>query len=95
MALDEKNIKDIAHLARLKIEENEVAESLKDFSSILSMINEMQTVNTENIAPLSNPHEQTQKLRKDVVTESNDREKLLNLAPRATDGLFLVPRVID
>ena len=55
----------------------------------------MQTVNTENIAPLSNPHEQTQKLRKDVVTESNDREKLLNLAPKATDGLFLVPRVID
>jgi len=55
----------------------------------------MQTVNTENIVPLSNPHEQTQKLRKDVVTESNDREKLLNLAPRATDGLFLVPRVID
>ena len=95
MALDEKNIKDIAHLARLKIEENEVAESLADFSSILSMINEMQTVNTENIVPLSNTHEQTQKLRKDVVTESNDREKLLNLAPRATDGLFLVPRVID
>ena len=95
MALDEKNIKDIAHLARLKIEENEVAESLADFSSILSMINEMQTVNTENIVPLSNPHEQIQKLRKDVVTESNDREKLLNLAPRATDGLFLVPRVID
>ena len=95
MALDEKNIKDIAHLARLKIEENEVSESLADFSSILSMINEMQTVNTENIVPLSNPHEQTQKLRKDVVTESNDREKLLNLAPRATYGLFLVPRVID
>ena len=95
MALDEKNIKDIAHLARLKIEENEVAESLADFSSILSMINEMQTVNTENIVPLSNHHEQTKKLRKDVVTESNDREKLLNLAPRATDGLFLVPRVID
>ena len=95
MALDEKNIKDIAHLARLKIEENEVAESLADFSSILSMINEMQTVNTENIVPLSNPHEQTKKLRKDVVTESNDREKLLNLAPRATDGLFLVTRVID
>ena len=44
MALNEKNIKDIAHLARLKIEENEVAESLTDFSSILSMINEMQTV---------------------------------------------------
>ena len=95
MQLDEKNLKDIAHLARLKIEENEVAESLADFSSILSMINEMQTVNTENIVHLSNPHEQTQKLRKDVVTESNDREKLLNLAPRATDGLFLVPRVID
>ena len=95
MALNEKNIKDIAHLARLKIEENEVVESLTDFSSILSMINEMQTVDTENIPPLANPHEQIQRLRKDAVTESNDRDNLLKLAPKTTDGLFLVPRVID
>lgn len=95
MALNEKNIRDIAHLARLKVEENEVAESLTDFSSILSMINEMQTVDTENIAPLANPHEQIQKLRKDDITESNNRDTLLNLAPKTTDGLFLVPKVID
>jgi|TARA_B110000444_G_C18619104_1_gene491277 aspartyl-tRNA(Asn)/glutamyl-tRNA(Gln) amidotransferase subunit C len=95
MALNEKNIRDIAHLARLKIEEDEVAESLTDFSSILSMISEMQTVDTENIAPLANPHEQVQKLRKDAITESNDRDNLLNLAPKTSDGLFLVPKVID
>jgi aspartyl-tRNA(Asn)/glutamyl-tRNA(Gln) amidotransferase subunit C len=95
MALNERNIRDIAHLARLKIEENEVAESLTDFSSILSMINEMQNVDTDNIAPLANPHEQVQKLRKDAITESSDRDNLLNLAPRTSDGLFLVPKVID
>ena len=95
MALNEKNIRDIADLARLKIEEDEVAESLTDFSSILSMISEMQTVDTENIAPLANPHEQVQKLRKDAITESNDRDNLLNLAPKTSDGLFLVPKVID
>lgn len=95
MALNERNIRDIAHLARLKIEENEVAESLTDFSSILSMINEMQNVDTDNIAPLANPHEQIQKLRKDAITESSDRDNLLNLAPRTSDGLFLVPKVID
>ena len=95
MALNERNIRDIAHLARLKIEENEVAESLTDFSSILSMINEMQNVDTDNITPLANPHEQIQKLRKDAITESSDRDNLLNLAPRTSDGLFLVPKVID
>ena len=95
MALNKRNIRDIAHLARLKIEENEVAESLTDFSSILSMINEMQNVDTDNITPLANPHEQIQKLRKDAITESSDRDNLLNLAPRTSDGLFLVPKVID
>ena len=73
----------------------DITERKKAEGVIMERFNEMQTVDTDNITPLANPHEQIQKLRKDAITESNDRDNLLNLAPKTTDGLFLVPKVID
>ncbi|EXJ12706.1 Asp-tRNA(Asn)/Glu-tRNA(Gln) amidotransferase subunit GatC [Nitrincola nitratireducens] len=95
MSLDKSDIERIAHLARLDISEQEVPEYATSISSILSLIDQMQATDTDGVLPLAHPLDAVQRLRKDDVTESNQRERLQQNAPAIEDGLFLVPRVIE
>jgi len=95
MALENADIDKIAILARLQVTPSETSDYANSISSILSLIDQMQQVSTEGIEPLSNPHDASQRLRKDEVTCDNQREAFISLAPAAQDGLYLVPKVLD
>ena len=95
MALENADIEKIAILARLQVTQSETSDFANSISSILSLIDQMQQVSTEGIEPLSNPHDASQRLRKDEVTCENQREAFIALAPAAQDGLYLVPKVLD
>jgi aspartyl-tRNA(Asn)/glutamyl-tRNA(Gln) amidotransferase subunit C len=95
MALENADIDKIAILARLQVTPSETSDYANSISSILSLIDQMQQVSTKGIEPLSNPHDASQRLRKDEVTCDNQREAFIALAPAAQDGLYLVPKVLD
>lgn len=95
MALDRKAVEDIAHLARIALNEEDIPATTTKLSGILDLIDKMQAVNTDGVAPLAHPLETTQRLRADAVTETNQREMLQAIAPATEDGLYLVPRVIE
>lgn len=95
MALERCDVEKLAHLARLGLDDAQIDSSTASLNTILDMINAMQSVNTDNIAPLANPLEATQRLRTDTVTESNHRDDYQSLAPAVENGLYLVPKVID
>jgi aspartyl-tRNA(Asn)/glutamyl-tRNA(Gln) amidotransferase subunit C len=95
MSITHDEIKKIAHLARIKITEEEADATLKKLSGILNLIEDMKKVDTTNIAPMSHAQSVTQRLRDDVVTEVNQREKLQKIAPEVSDGLYIVPQVIE
>lgn len=95
MALKQSDVEKIAQLARLNVNANEAQEVTKRISSILELIDQMQDVDTKNVAPLAHPFEAIQRLRPDQVTETDQRDYLQNLAPATQDGLYLVPKVIE
>lgn len=95
MALNLEDIKRIAHLARIQVSDNEAQETLNKLSGILGLIEQMQAVDTTGIAPMSHSQDVTQRLRDDVVTQSNQRELFQSIAPATQDGLYLVPKVIE
>lgn len=95
MSLDSDAIKNIAHLARIAVSEEDLQAYAKDLSNILDMVDQMNAVDVSGVEPLSNALDQTQRLRADVVTELNQRDELQACAPQTENGLFLVPRVID
>ena len=95
MAIDASEIQKVAHLARLSIDDNQVEATAGTISKILDLVDQMQSVNTDNVEPMAHPLDATQRLREDVVTEPDNREKLQSCAPAVEDGLFLVPRVIE
>ena len=95
MSISKDTITKAAHLARINLSEEEIPRITQSISDILAMIDKMQAVNTDNVEPLANPHDAVQRLREDVVTAINEREKLIQNAPESEAGLFLVPKVIE
>lgn len=95
MALDRSDVESIAHLARLAIDEADIPGYADSLSSILTLVEQMNSVDTSAVEPMAHPMEAAQRLRADVVTEENRREVLQAHAPAVERGLFLVPKVIE
>lgn len=95
MTIETKDIETIAHLARLDLNAAEKQEALNSINNILQVIDQMQATDTSNVLPLAHAFDTSQRCRQDVVTETDQRETLLKLAPATADGLFLVPKVIE
>jgi aspartyl-tRNA(Asn)/glutamyl-tRNA(Gln) amidotransferase subunit C len=88
-------VEQIAHLARLQIDAADIDGYSQSLNSILSLVDQMQATCTEGVEPLAHPLDAVQRLRRDEVTEPNQREALQAIAPATEAGLFLVPRVIE
>ena len=95
MSLDRSDVEQIAHLARLQIDTADIDSYSTSLNSILSLVDQMQATNTEGVEPLAHPLDAVQRLRRDEVTEPNQREALQENAPATEAGLFLVPKVIE
>lgn len=95
MSLTADNVKKIAHLARLGIDEQDIEHYAKDLSNMLDLMTQMGELNTEAVQPMAHPMDQIQRLRTDEVTEDNQRERFQACASQIESGLYLVPKVID
>jgi aspartyl-tRNA(Asn)/glutamyl-tRNA(Gln) amidotransferase subunit C len=95
MSLSAVEVKKIAHLARLGIEEKDVSAYAQDLSGLLDLVAQMNALDTGSVKPLAHPLEVFQRLRPDVITESNQREHFQAIAPQVEAGLYLVPKVIE
>ena len=95
MALAPEEIKKIAHLARLAIDDKDIAGYVHNLSNILEMFSQMNAVDTQGVTPMAHSQDLTQRLRPDVVTETNQRERFQSIAPQTVTGLYLVPKVIE
>ena len=95
MALDEKDVAKIAHLARLQVTDAEKSAVAQRLSTILEMIEQLQAAPTDGIEPMAHPMDAVQRLRTDQATETNQRDAYQAIAPAVEDGLYLVPKVIE
>ncbi|VAX14683.1 Aspartyl-tRNA(Asn) amidotransferase subunit C @ Glutamyl-tRNA(Gln) amidotransferase subunit C [hydrothermal vent metagenome] len=95
MSLDKQDVEKIAHLARLGINEADVPAYVQNLSSILDLVEQMNSVDTDNVQPMAHPTDAVQRLREDEVRENNQRERFQSIAPQVENGLYLVPKVIE
>lgn len=104
MSLSSTDVKRVAHLARIEISDAEAEATLAKLSGILGLIEQMQAIDTTGITPMSHSQDLVQRLREDVVTETNQRERFQSIVPpvgngsnepATENGLYLVPKVIE
>ena len=95
MLLANADVRKIARLARLAMDETEIEAARSQLSDIFALIAEMQAVDTRGVVPMSHAQDVSQRLREDTVTEVNQRELFQSIAPQVEAGLYLVPQVIE
>ncbi|HYN27832.1 MAG TPA: Asp-tRNA(Asn)/Glu-tRNA(Gln) amidotransferase subunit GatC [Burkholderiales bacterium] len=95
MALTLSDVKRIAHLARIEVTDAEAGQALGQLNDIFKLIEQLQSVDTTGIEPMSHPLGGAQRLREDLASVPDNREANMRNAPAQQDGLFLVPKVIE
>jgi aspartyl-tRNA(Asn)/glutamyl-tRNA(Gln) amidotransferase subunit C len=94
MAVTKKDVEKIAELARLKFTEEELENFTPQMNEILSYMDKLNELDTENVEPLSHPVEQTNVFREDEMKPSITTEEALKNAPSKDEHHFKVPKVI-
>ncbi len=95
MSLTSEDVKQIAHLARLGVDETALDPLAEDLSTVLNLVEQLNAVDTTGVEPLAHPGNASLRLRADEVSEDNLRDELQAPAPELAQGYFLVPRVIE
>ncbi len=95
MSIDTKTVSRIAHLARLKIPEEEQTHVAGELNKIIDWIEQLSQVDVAGIEPLANVNDLALRWREDVVTDGGKPEDILANAPAKTADFFTVPKVIE
>jgi len=96
MSLTRQDVEKIAHLARLSITDQEMPVYVTSLSSIVNFVDELSRADVGGVEPMAHPLDtQRQRLRPDVVSETDHHEKYQRNAPSVQAGLYVVPRVIE
>ena len=95
MAIDKATVKNIARLARIKVPEEDLLELSLELTQILSWIEQLNEVDTENVAALTSITEEVMAQREDTITEGDLKEKVLANAPDAEEAFYTVPKVVE
>ena len=95
MALTLEDVKRVAHLARIAIDEADARAALSQINDVFRLVAEMQAVDTRGIEPMSHALDVVQRLRVDAVTESDQHALFQSVAPQVEGDLYLVPKVIE
>ncbi|MGM0580900.1 MAG: Asp-tRNA(Asn)/Glu-tRNA(Gln) amidotransferase subunit GatC [Bacteroidota bacterium] len=95
MSINKETLEKIAHLARLEFDEKSEEKMLKDMNNMLSFVEKLQELDTENVEPLQAMSFEINQMREDKVNVHLSREKGLKNAPKKDQEYFRVPKVIE
>jgi aspartyl-tRNA(Asn)/glutamyl-tRNA(Gln) amidotransferase subunit C len=95
MSLSPDEVRHLAMLARIELDEAETGQVRDQLNGILGLIEQLQAVDTRGLEPMSHAGGASLRLREDRVTETEHRELYQSVAPQVERGLYLVPKVIE
>ena len=95
MSVDRETVRRIARLARLAVDEGQVAAMETELNALLTWVEQLQEVNVEGVPPMTSVVEQRLKMREDVVTDGGYAGDIIKNAPEAENHFFVVPKVVE
>ena len=92
--ISKDQVKKVAQLARIELNEDEIDNHSKQLEKILDYINQLERINTENVPCTMRAIEVVNVLREDINNKFEENESLLDLAPSRENNFFKVPKII-
>jgi aspartyl-tRNA(Asn)/glutamyl-tRNA(Gln) amidotransferase subunit C len=93
--MDKKTVQKVARLSSIEMSDEQLDNMAPQLSKILGFIEQLSEVDTEGVEPLANVVDIDLRLREDVINDGDCVEKVLANAPEATQGFFVVPKVVE
>ena len=95
MEITEELMNYLEELGRLTLTEEEKIRTQKDLNAILNYMEKLNELDTQDVEPSSHAISMVNVFREDVVTNRDERKRILSNAPKQSDGAFGVPRVVE
>ncbi|MBS91490.1 MAG: Asp-tRNA(Asn)/Glu-tRNA(Gln) amidotransferase GatCAB subunit C [Rickettsiales bacterium] len=95
MSIDNKTVKKVARLARIKIKDSEEGKLKNELNNILKWVDELKKVDTENVEPMLSVFNESMSMRKDNSDAKYSNESILKNSPEKKSGFFVVPKVVE
>lgn len=95
MAVDKDTVARIAHLARIRITDEESEALTGELSNILAWVEQLAELETEGVPPMTSVVERDLPLRDDAVSDGGQAEAVVKNAPEPAHGFFTVPKVVE
>ena len=95
MSLTSEAVRRIAKLARIRVDDAEIAVLQTELNAILGYVEQLNEVDVEGVEPLSGGAQMAMRLREDVVTDGDIAEQILANAPDRSGNFFAVPKVVE
>ena len=95
MKVDEALVRRIAHLARIKVTDEDVEHLEGELTSILGFVEQLSEVDTSGVEPMTSTVDMVMKQREDVITDGGYADDIVKNAPECDDHYFMVPKVVE
>lgn len=95
MSITSQELSQIAYLARLKFDKDALMANTKQMNNILTFVEQLKEVNTDDIMPMAHPLAMNQRLRPDEVVAIDEHKNFQAIAQQVQQQLYLVPTVIE
>ncbi|KCZ46391.1 MULTISPECIES: Asp-tRNA(Asn)/Glu-tRNA(Gln) amidotransferase subunit GatC [unclassified Hyphomonas] len=95
MSVTKDDVRKVARLSRIAVDEAHLEELAGELNSILGWIDQLNEVDISDVEPLTSVVETKLPMREDVVTDGNIPDQVLANAPRTEDGFFVVPKSVE
>jgi aspartyl-tRNA(Asn)/glutamyl-tRNA(Gln) amidotransferase subunit C len=95
MPIDKNQVKKVAKLSRISLEDNKIDSLSKDLDSILTFVEKLNELDTKEIKILKSIADKTLEARNDFVDDGKIKNDILKNSPEKNEDFFIVPKVIE
>ena len=95
MPIDKNQVKKVAKLSRISLEDNKIDSLSKDLDSILTFVEKLNELDTKEIKTLKSIADKTLETRDDTVSDGQIKDQILKNSPEKNEDFFIVPKVVD
>ena len=95
MSIDKNQVKKVAKLSRISLDDKNLESLSNDLASILKFVEQLNKLDTNNVKPLNSKVDKSLEARKDKVNAGKIKEEILKNSPDKNEDFFIVPKVVE
>jgi len=95
MSVTKEDVRKVARLSRIAVEEGRLETLAGELNGILGWIDQLNEVDVEGVEPMTSVVETVMPMRADIVTDGDKVDEILANAPKSDDGFFVVPKAVE